>query len=231
MPKRLTDTDKWKKPFIKSLPTEYKVFWLFLLDECDHSGIWHVEMEIVEARLGIKLSLEKIRGFFKEKIVEFDSGTKMFIPDFVSFQYGILNPDNKVHRSVISSLNKYELLGYVSPLLGAKDKAKVKDMDKEKDKDTTEDLHENKKLEYDAEKVISGNPIWFEQLCMRTGRTKQVAELSLRKYHLHMIDTDAYPKSRKQIFAGFEKWILGDKQTGNGQGNKIAPPVDNKNQW
>lgn len=229
MPKRLTDTDKWKKPFIKSLPTEYKVFWLFLLDECDHSGIWHVEMEIVEARLGIKLSLEKIRGFFKEKIVEFDSGTKMFIPDFVLFQYGVLNPENKVHRSVISSLEKYELMGLVSPLGGAKDKAK--DMDKEKDKDTAEDLLENQKMQNDAEKVILASKVWFEQLCMRVGRTKQTAELSLRKYHLHMIDTEAYPKSRKQIFAGFEKWILSDKQTANGPENRIAPPVDADNKW
>lgn len=231
MSKRFTDTDKWKKPFIKSLPTEYKIFWLFLLDECDHSGIWHVEMEVVEARLGIKLSLEKIRGFFKEKIVEFDSGTKMFIPDFVSFQYGVLNPENKAHRSVIGILNKYNLMGLVSPLVGAKDKAKDMDMEKEKDKDTKEDLSENQKMHYDAEQLILASKIWFEQLCMNTGKTKRVAELSLRKYHLHLIDTEAYPKSKKQILAGFEKWLLGDKQTSGNQENRIVPPVDADNQW
>ena len=90
MAKRFTDTDKWKKTFIKSLPAEYKLFWLFILDECDHAGIWHVELEVAEARLGIKLSLEKIRGLFKERVVEFDNGTKMFLPDFVEFQYGNL---------------------------------------------------------------------------------------------------------------------------------------------
>lgn len=133
MAKRYTDTEKWKKSFIKSLPAEYKLFFLFLLDECDHAGIWHTELEVAEARLGIKLSLEKIRGLFNERVVEFDGGTKMFIPDFINFQYGELNPANKVHKSVIEKLKKYGLMGLVSPLQGAmdKDKAKEKEMDKD----------------------------------------------------------------------------------------------------
>jgi hypothetical protein len=129
----MTDTDKWKKPFIKSLPIEYKVFWLFLLDECDHAGIWHIEMSVVEARLGIKLSLQKIRGLFKEKVVEFDSGNKLFVPDFVQFQYGILNRENKAHRSVINILERYNLMGLVSPSERAKDKDKELDKDKDTD--------------------------------------------------------------------------------------------------
>jgi hypothetical protein len=133
MSKRFTDTDKWKKPFIKSLPAEYKIFWLFLLDECDHAGIWHVELDIAEARLGIKLSLEKIRGLFNGKVVEFDSGNKLFVPDFVQFQYGILNPENKAHRSVINILNRYNLMEHVSPFQGAKDKDKELDKDKDTD--------------------------------------------------------------------------------------------------
>lgn len=129
MAKRMTDTDKWKKPFIKSLPAEYKLFWLFLLDECDHAGIWHIEMDVLELRLGIKLSLEKARGFFKEKIVVFDSGNKIFVPDFITFQYGVLSPANKAHNSVINILTRYNLMGHTSPLEGAKDMVKDKDKD------------------------------------------------------------------------------------------------------
>lgn len=135
MAKRFTDTDKWKKTFIKSLPTEYKLFWLFIIDDCDNAGIWHVELEVAEARLGIKLSIEKIRGFFKERIVEFDGGTKMFVPDFVDFQYGSLNAANKAHKSVIDKLSKYNLMGHISPLQGAMDKDKELDKELDKDKD------------------------------------------------------------------------------------------------
>ena len=135
MAKRFTDTDKWKKAFIKGLPAEYKLFWLYLLDECDHAGIWHVEFDLAEVRLGVKLSQEKARGLFRERVVVFDSGAKWFIPDFISFQYGELNASNRAHKSVLQQLNKYNLLKagkvHISPLQGAKDKEQEKDKDKE----------------------------------------------------------------------------------------------------
>lgn len=130
---RMTDTEKWKKNFIKGLPTEYKLFWLYLLDEVDYAGIWHIEMELAEMRLGTKLSKERAQGFFGEKVVAFDSGNKWFLPDFIPFQYTVLSNKNKVHLSVVKRLEKYNLLQCLqgtclSPVFskGAKDKEKDK---------------------------------------------------------------------------------------------------------
>lgn len=133
MPKRMTDTDKWKKPFIKSLSPEYKLFWLYLLDDCDHAGIWHADFEVAELRLGLKLSQTKAEGLFSEKVVLLDNGTKWFIPDFISFQYGELTEKNKMYRPVTLVLNKYNLMGHLSPINGVKDKEQVKDMVKDKE--------------------------------------------------------------------------------------------------
>lgn len=124
MAKRMTDTEKWKKPFFKSLPAEYKLFWIYLTDDINHAGIWEVDKEIAELRLGTKLSLDKALGLFKERVVVFDNGTKWFLPDFIKFQYGILNEGNKVHRSVIILLKKYNLLDDSRGLLAPKDKDK-----------------------------------------------------------------------------------------------------------
>jgi hypothetical protein len=85
--------------------------------------------------LGVKLSLEKIRGLFSERVVEFDGGTKLFIPDFIEFQYGTLNPANKVHRSVLDKLKKYGLEGHTRGLEAPIDKDKEKDKDKDKEKE------------------------------------------------------------------------------------------------
>ena len=125
----MTDTDKWKKPFIKSLPIEYKCFWFFILDDCDHAGIWQVDQEVAELRLGIKLSLEKARGLFNDKVVAFDNGTKWFIPDFINFQYGGLNEKNKLFNSISQVLNRYNLLGHLSPIYGVKEKEQEKEKD------------------------------------------------------------------------------------------------------
>lgn len=137
MAKRHTDTDKWKKEFLRSLPAEYKLFWLYLTDECDHAGIWHVELSVAEDRLGMKLSLKKMQGLAGDRIVAFDNESKWFLPDFISFQYGELDGNNRVHKSVIERLEKYGLIEPLTnshktltrPLQGCKDKHK----DKEKD--------------------------------------------------------------------------------------------------
>jgi len=129
----MTDTNKWRKGFIKSLPSAYKLFWLYLTDECDHAGIWHVEMDIAKIRTGEDLNKEDALKLFESKIIPFDRGEKWFLPDFIDFQYGELKPGNRAHDSVISLLSKYNLIekikGHTSPLQGDKD------MDKDKDKD------------------------------------------------------------------------------------------------
>ena len=138
MAKRFTDTDKWKKQFIKGLPLEYKMFWLYILDECNHAGIWHVEFDLVQLRLGITLSEKKALGLFNAncaRVVVFDNGNKWFVPGFIEFQYGKLGEKNKAHKSVIDLLSRYDLLKHlnknkppVCPLDGAMDKDKDKDI-------------------------------------------------------------------------------------------------------
>jgi len=137
MAKRFTDTDKWKKPLLKKMPAVYKLFWLYLCDDCDHAGIWNVDFDVASLRIGEKLNERKAIEVFGEKVVVFDNGEKWFIPSFIDFQYGELKENNRVHESVLKELNKYKLLEnkpLTRPLQGAMDKDKDKDMDKEKEK-------------------------------------------------------------------------------------------------
>jgi len=131
MAKRFTDSEKWKKPFIKKLPMQYKLLWFYLLDDCNHAGVWQVDLEIASLRIGYKLNLKDSITALNDKIKVFDNGEKWFIKDFIEFQYGELNEKNRAHKSVISVLTKYNLLSLNkplrSPLQGAKDKDKDKD--------------------------------------------------------------------------------------------------------
>lgn len=137
MSKRFTDTDKWKKPLIRGLQAPYKLLWLYILDDCDHAGIWQVDIEVASIRIGEQLSNDEAVKNFGDRIIPFDNGEKWFIPNFIEFQYGELNAENRVHASVISQLVKYDLLkkfkDLISPLQGAKDKDKDKEKDKDKD--------------------------------------------------------------------------------------------------
>lgn len=139
MAKRFTDTDKWKKPFIRSLKAPYKLLWFYILDECDHAGIWQVDFEIAQIKIGERLNEKTAVEFLGEKIFVFADAQKWFIPAFVTFQYGPLKASNRAHESVINILKRYNLINenndLISPLQGAKDMDKDKDMVKDKDKD------------------------------------------------------------------------------------------------
>lgn len=137
MGKRFTDTDKWRKGFVRSLDAPYKLLWLYILDECDHAGIWHVELDVANVRLGSSISSEDALSVFGERVVSFDDGEKWFIPDFISFQYGNLSENNRMHQSVIRQLDRYGLSkGHASPFQGAKDKDKDKDKEQEEKRES-----------------------------------------------------------------------------------------------
>jgi len=142
MAKRFTETGKWKKKWIRELSPEMKLFWFYLLDNCDHAGIWEVDIELAAFQIGIELDESEILNTFNRKIVPFKPG-KWFVPKFIVYQYGELNESNRAHLSVIKILTKYGLYkglneveqgAYKKPE-GAKDKEQYKELDNVKDKD------------------------------------------------------------------------------------------------
>jgi|TARA_R110002074_G_scaffold389865_1_gene573453 hypothetical protein len=123
MPKRFTDTEKWKKGYIRSLPTKYKLLWLYILDDCNHAGVWDVDLEVAEIRIGSKINKKEAIKYYSENIKIFDNDNKWFIPKFIDFQYGQLNENVNAHKSVIKLIDKYDLysigdvdLSEISPL-------------------------------------------------------------------------------------------------------------------
>ena len=145
MAKRFTDTNKYRKPFIRGLQGAYKLLWDYLYHDCDHAGIWIVDFEIAQIYIGSDMPVNKqdaLKYFNanEKRIIEFDNGKKWFIPSFIEFQYGVLNDQNRAHNSVLLILKNK---GLISSLNGAKDKAK----DKDKDKDILNTRIENFKKE------------------------------------------------------------------------------------
>ena len=161
MAKRFTDTEKWKKPFIRSLQGAYKLLLLYICDDCDHAGIWQVDIDVAQIRIGEKIDLKEAIKSFDEKIIIFDKGNKWFIPSFIEFQYPSgLNPDNRAHNSIIILLEKYKLLDkqnkpLTRSLQGRKDMDMVKDKDKDMDKGT-----KKIKISFIGEEIIEYWNLW-----------------------------------------------------------------------
>lgn len=131
MAKRFTDTDKWKREWFSELDLRGKLVWFYILDQCDHRGVWFSNFKLLSLQVGFKVTKEMFELWFGAKVRLFEVD-KYFIPSFVEFQYGKLNPGNNAHKSVIELIEK---LGPQEPLKSPSGGAQDKDTDKDKDKE------------------------------------------------------------------------------------------------
>jgi len=187
MAKRFTDTDKWKKPFIRGLEAPYKLLWFYILDDCDHAGIWIVDLEIASIRCGHTFNERDVLKIFNGQVDVVRKGELWFIRDFIDFQYGTLNPENRAHKSVLDRLKKYKIKPLISPLQGAKDKDKDTDIDKDKREEQFEsfwNLYDNRK---DKQKAKS---LWMKLSeedinLIRKTISRYLAETPDKKFRKH----------------------------------------------
>ena len=196
LPKRFTDSDKWKKKWFRCLSNDHKVFWIYVLDQCDHAGIWEVDFEAAEFFCsGIDES--EIRQVFNKQYQEIDNGKRWFLKDFVDFQYGTLNENNRAHLSVINILLKYKLIenkGLISPLQGYKDKDKDKVKVKVKEKENKADQ---------IKKIESSIPALAAEFQLSDDQVKKEFD-DWRDYML------SHGKQYKNYNATFRRWLRSD---------------------
>jgi len=149
MGKRFIDTDIFKKPHVRGLDGAYKLLYIYIFCECNHAGIWDVELDVAGLRLGFDYTDKESLKVLGDKVIRIRED-KWYLADFIDFQYGTLNPENRVHKSVIEILDKYEIKGLIRASRGCKDKEK----DKEKD-NIIDNIPYNKILEIFTKEVLS----------------------------------------------------------------------------
>jgi hypothetical protein len=163
MAKRMTDSDKWADEWFCNLSNEMKLVWLYLLDNCDHAGIYKKNLKLLNYHLNTHLDDEDIIQLLNGRV--YVVGDKWFIKKFINFQYGtdetIFNSKVPAVKSVREKLIAIGLLssdfvwnleplynpsvtliepldkGYVT--LQDKDKDKNQDTSKDKNQDTNKD--------------------------------------------------------------------------------------------
>jgi len=86
MAKRLKDSNKWNDNWFNDLPADIKLVWLYILDTCDHAGVYKVSFKSIRFYTGTEKSESQILEYLKERIYIAD-GDKWFIPKFITFQY------------------------------------------------------------------------------------------------------------------------------------------------
>jgi len=161
MAQRMTETKKWLKGHFREMPPRIKLAWLYLIDSCDHAGIWEHDFGLLNFQIGYgsndAITREEIERHLSDKL-ELIGTDKYFIPSFITFQYGKagLKHANRVHASAIKRLTDLGIdvtpflyketeadKAHLSPLDGPSKGLDSpsdgsKDKDKEKDKENLE---------------------------------------------------------------------------------------------
>ena len=65
-------------------------------------------MDVAALRIGESLNEKKALELFNGNVLEIRDD-RWFVPDFITFQYGELNNNSRVHQSVIALLNKHNI--------------------------------------------------------------------------------------------------------------------------
>lgn len=161
MAKRLTDSNKWNDNWFNELPPDIKLVWLYILDACDHAGVYKVSFKSIVFYTGTQRSETEIINYLRERI--YICGDKWFIPKFITFQYknfftsntpaiksarellishNIIQPNDNSLPTFNKELNN-PYITLVEPLsndyIRTKDKDKDMNIDKNIDKDKNTD--------------------------------------------------------------------------------------------
>ena len=148
--KRFIDCDIWKKKWFREFPPKMKLFYFYVLTQCDHAGMYDVDLELAEFQIGMPIDATDINKLLKDHI-EIIKDDKWFLRKFVDFQYGQLRDTNNAHISVIKILNKYGVnLGANEVLTSSSQADQDKEQDKEQDKSK---VKEKEKMNPDILKV------------------------------------------------------------------------------
>lgn len=216
MAKRFIDTDIFKKSYIRGLQGRYKLLFFYLITDCNHAGIWECDWDVAILRCGHDYTPESVKENMGDKVIFFDGGEKIFIPSFVEFQYGELNPENRAHKSVIDILKKYNLdkiKPLTRPLQGCKDMDKDKDMDKEQeDKGGVGEKEDELVYPFTSEKFMNAWNLLLEESYWKK-KTNRALQAALKK--LSTVSESVAIMAIEDSLAGSYKGIFPEKFKAN----------------
>lgn len=179
MPKRFTDSNKWQDVWFMELKPDYKMLWFYLLDTCDHAGIWKVNLKLASFHIGYDFTIENIKLVMADRI-NFFSDEYWQLVKFIDFQYGGIKND-AVGKSVQKILKRHNLVGATeglhSPIVATKDKDKVKAKAKDYSIDgKNSDLLNINDWQNWGDQIVNDNDFVWEQMRGRKISRSQMDE-------------------------------------------------------
>lgn len=114
--KRFTETGIWDKLWFRKLTPRLKALWKYLCDRCDPAGVMDADWEAAQFYIGEPCSEADLEHFNGNAVMR---QGKVFLPQFIEFQYGKLSAECKPHDKVFEAMRRNGLKQGEFKLMGA----------------------------------------------------------------------------------------------------------------
>ena len=147
MAKRFVDNEIWKKEWFQDLSLKHKILIKYIFENCDIAGVMEMNYRLASFLIGEKITktdIEEINNA-KEQFYFIDNN-KIYIRNYIEFQYGTLSENCKPHKPVIDKLKKYGIYervckGFAKGINTLEEKEQYKEKEQEKEKDKEKEIN------------------------------------------------------------------------------------------
>lgn len=142
--KRFTDIEIWDREWYMELKPVHKCLMKYIFDKCDACGCWKPNWKLASLHIGEEVHFSDLCKLPKHQYEVLENG-KVFIPDFIKFQYGKLSEKSPAHNPVFLAIENNNLLDRVFNRVY--NTLKEKDKEKEEDKEIKKGVQGEKELD------------------------------------------------------------------------------------
>lgn len=242
---RKVHTTFWDDPLMERLNPDARYFYLFLMTNplCTECGIYQITIkkmcnytgynddsiralikifEVENSRVVYDASTEEICILKKPNYIE---NTGKPVVDCLNAEFLNVKNKNLILRQIQhidrENVRRVYDAWHVAHIASSNKLGQEKEKEKEKEETVSPQIAIRGVVYSDVEDLLLKNQIEFERICMAIGKSAATAKRSLRSYHLFLEEKEQYPKTKKALFAGFEKWLTREKDDGrNNSGNE-----------
>jgi hypothetical protein len=201
---RFTETNKWKDDWFLSLSNDYRIVWLYIIDNCSIAGLWEKGFRHLNYFCNTELDEKKFKEIFGAKII--DLGKHYFIPNFLRIQYpsGLLS-NKPMIVAVRRELQKYNLNNMIDQSL-FNDKPIIK-----------VNGNGNGKRKKVKEKILFKSSVFFDfkQFDIALQQDEKYKCFDTAYYYEVIKNWSAQGHMKKDWIATVKNWMLRDLKEGN----------------
>lgn len=201
MATRMTDTNKWKDKWFRTLNPLEKVLFIYLTENCDNAGFIEIDYSYWAYQIGA--DEDDIEGAFKglNKSIEV-VGEWCWIVNFLKHQRNLpLNDKNNAHKQIINLLNEHRSKFIASlrfkEFLGANEGLNSPPV-----------TYSNSIVDINnIKEEILNSKIWIESICMKRGVDLQKCKLYLGTFLDTLELKNDLSKGIEEIKKHFINWL------------------------